>query len=123
MISLGVARAAAVPTTVEPVDIVGAYPEPQVNRTFTLETDVDCASGNGWSRMRTSHRTWTERPWTHTFLWRPESGSGITGVGVGLAIATGSGTAHARVFEFWILRWRRMPTLWRPIAARLARLR
>jgi hypothetical protein len=123
MISLGVARAAAVPTTVEPVDIVDAYPESQVDRSFTLETDVDCASGNGWSRMRTRHRTWTERPWTHTFLWRPESGSGITGVGVGLAIANGSGTAHARVFEFWILRWRRMPTLWRPIAARLARFR
>jgi hypothetical protein len=123
IISLGGARAAADPMTMEPVDVGEAYPKSHVDRSFTLEADVDCASGNGWSRMRTNSHTWTERPWKHTFLSRPGTGSGITAVGAGVAVASGSGTAGVRVFDFRILRWRRMPALWRPFAVWLARLR
>jgi len=88
---LGVAEAtnAAPPPRCEAIESAVAYPIPNALKAFSMETDIDCYSGRGRSRLMTPNYTWTERSWTHSFITERSPSvllSPITAVGVGLAM-------------------------------------
>jgi hypothetical protein len=90
---------------------------------FVLETDIDCNSGLGWSRLRTSSNTvWPERLWSHPFAVTTPGKMPITAVGVGLAMTDGVGTPSVIVNDFSIYQWW-APMFWRPAVAGLIRYR
>jgi hypothetical protein len=77
---------------------------------FVLETDIDCFSGTGRSRLSTPGHTWTERVWPNPFKEPAEQP--MTHVGVGLAVVRGIGTATVVVKTFSISTWSGPMTWW-----------
>ena len=94
-------------------------------RRFTLETDIDCHTGQGKARLSTDSHTWTERTFTHPFIAGADTiQSPLTMIGVGLAMGLGSGTPFVVATDFSIYAWdRQVSSWWQPVVAALFRYR
>lgn len=98
-IELGAGKTSPVTPDAEPK--LNVYP-PGGTSGFTLQTDIDCNAGRGWSRMNAGTTKWSERSWPYPLV-PPKRPWAM--IGVGLALAKGFGTVRVTVLRFSIYAW------------------
>jgi hypothetical protein len=109
-IQLGVGKTSPAMPAAEPKQDVYI---PGATSGFTLETDIDCHAGLGWSRMHTDCDIWSERSWPYPLV-APRRPWAM--IGVGLALARGVGRARVTAMRFSVYDWHgAIPERWWPV--------